>query len=81
MFRLLRLLKYYRIKEIISLVRKHTSVDEPLFRICLLFMIFIFSAHWFNCLLIFIAIRESQATNRFDGKSLLNFMVDLPYSV
>ena len=79
--RLLRLLKIYRINEIITLIRKHTSVDQPIFRIFLMSMIYLVLAHWFNCLLIQIAVWELYRHDRFDGKTLLNQMTALPYSV
>ena len=54
-FRLLRLLKLYRIFELTDIIRQHTTLNIPIFRIGLLFISFIVIAHWFNCLLLFAA--------------------------
>lgn len=74
-FRILRLFKYYRLFELIRLVRKHTSVDEPIFRISLLFILYLCTAHWFTCIQALISWSEIYKNNRFDGKTLLEFMV------
>ena len=57
-FRLLRLLKFYRLLELMRLIRQQTSVNAPVFRILLLFGSFIVISHWFNCILLFVATRE-----------------------
>ena len=46
--RLFRLLKTYRLGELVELVRHHTTINMPVFRIGLLFGIYIVVAHWFN---------------------------------
>ena len=46
--RLFRLLKTYRLLELVALIRQHTTVNMPLFRIGLLFGIYLVVAHWFN---------------------------------
>eukprot|EP00347_Sterkiella_histriomuscorum_P000063 403377328 len=77
--RILRLLKFYRIKELIQLIRRHTSVNEQMFRIVLLFLAFFLISHLFNCILVYICLRQTS-DSRFDGKTLLDFMKSLPYA-
>ena len=79
--RLARLLKFYRLKELIKVVKNNTGVDEQLFRICLLFMTFLLIIHWSTCLTIFICTREYASQSRFDKKTLLGQMNTLPYNV
>lgn len=79
--RLLRLIKGYRVVELINIVLKNTSVNVPLFRISILSIILILLGHWANCILVLIAESELHAHSRYDGKSLLEYMTHHPYSV
>ena len=78
--RLARLFKFYRLRELIKVVRSNTGVDEQLFRICLLFFTFLLVIHWSTCLTIFVCTRELGSHSRFDGKTLLGQMDTLPYN-
>lgn len=73
-FRLFRLLKIYRIFELSEIIRQHTTLNIPVFRISLLFVAFIFIAHWFTCILLYAARWELYQGRRFDGKTLLEWM-------
>jgi len=73
-FRLLRLLKMYRMLEISDLITQHTTVNVPLFRIKLLFVSFIIISHWFNCMILYVGKWELGQERRFDGKSLLGWL-------
>lgn len=54
-FRLLRLLKIYRIGEILDLVNHYTSINVPLLRVSILACIMALGAHLFNCILLLFA--------------------------
>ena len=73
-FRLLRILKCYRIYETICLISQHTSINLPIFRIALLFIFFIFISHWFNCVMLLFAKWEYGAARRYDGNTLLGWL-------
>jgi hypothetical protein len=73
-FRLLRLLKAYRISEIASLFQKNTSMNVVIYRILVLFIAFIFCSHWFNCILLYFTRWEYGQARRFDGKTLLEWL-------
>jgi hypothetical protein len=73
-FRILRLMKFYRLFELVDIIRQHTTVNVPLFRISLLFITFILMAHWFNCILLLFARWELYQERRFDGKTLLEWL-------
>lgn len=57
------------------LVPLHTTINVPIFRISVLFVSFIFIAHWFNCALLFAGIWEYSRQTRFDGKTLLGWLI------
>ncbi len=78
--RLLRMLKIYRVIELIYLLLKHKSINIPIFRICLLSVILIVFSHWANCALCFIAEAELHAHSRFDGKNILEIMTHHPFT-
>jgi hypothetical protein len=75
-FRLFRLLKMYRLFEIASLIRQHTSISVPLFRIGVMFVAFVVIAHWFNCVLLLAGLWELDQHRRFDGKTLLRWLIN-----
>jgi hypothetical protein len=54
-FRLLRLLKIYRIGEILDLVNHYTSINVPLLRVSILACIMVLGGHLFNCILLLFA--------------------------
>jgi len=64
--RLLRLLKVYRIVEMIQIVRKHSNIRVPLFTLSLLFLLFMGLSHYMACIYIFIGKREVDRKSRFD---------------
>jgi len=75
-FRLLRLLKVYRVTEILALVQQYTSINVPVFRLTFLAGVMVVTAHWFNCILILFAKWELGKSTRFDGNSLLKYLVN-----
>jgi hypothetical protein len=75
-FRLLRLLKVYRVSEIMALVQQYTSINVPLLRLTFLGALMVITAHWFNCFLILFAKWELGESRRFDGNSLLKYLVN-----
>ncbi len=73
-FRLLRLLKIYRLMEISGLITRHSQVNLLVYRVVFLFFSYILIAHWFNCILLYLGMWEYNAGRRFDGKSLIGWL-------
>jgi hypothetical protein len=72
--RILRLLKFYRLYEIITILWKHSQINKQLLKISGYFFVFPALVHIFSCILAAISMWEIDRGNRFDGKSLLPYL-------
>lgn len=68
--RLLRILKSYRFIEMINIIKKHATINIPVFNIVLVFLIYIVVSHWFTCLLLLSCRWEYNMDRRYDGNTL-----------
>jgi hypothetical protein len=64
--RLLRYLKFYRIYEIITIQKRYSNINIILFNIFLLYALFITISHTFNCIALYISLKEYINPSRFD---------------
>jgi len=78
-FRITRLFKCYRFKQIIKAVRAHSNVQIPYLTMWLMGFLFIFLAHYMACGYIFISRREVGKGRRFDKKTFYEQAIDKDY--